>query len=234
MAQSTKTSAPSLKVAPTVGLSSVRERLLAAAMQLVKDEGLPGLSQARVAASAGLRQSHLTYYFPTRKDLLQAIAQTIHAGMLEALQITTAAHGEKTPSLSKLRAMFIERIREPITARMMLTLILAADEDPSLRCWLVQCEREMLDGVRATFAKLGLHPTSHAIALFHASLIGAAILNTKHNTGASAEHAEHLARLAFDQLVQTASKSDTKKIQNFSSRRSHKRSNGQSPKKGTA
>ena len=55
----------------------VRERLLAAAMELVRAQGLQGFSQARVAAVAGLRQSHLTYYFPSRKDLLKALVETI-------------------------------------------------------------------------------------------------------------------------------------------------------------
>src|SRR5919205_3165991 len=52
----------------------VRERILQAALDLLSQSGAHELTQPRVAKAAGVRQSHLTYYFPTRADLLQALA----------------------------------------------------------------------------------------------------------------------------------------------------------------
>ncbi len=51
-----------------------REALLEAAISVVREGGYPALTQTRVAAVAGMTQSHLTYYFPTRTDLVQAVA----------------------------------------------------------------------------------------------------------------------------------------------------------------
>src|SRR5919201_1598046 len=52
----------------------VPERILQAALALLAQSGAHELTQPRVARAAGVRQSHLTYYFPTRADLLQAVA----------------------------------------------------------------------------------------------------------------------------------------------------------------
>lgn len=205
--------APRVKRTASVPAPSVRERLLAAAMELVKSEGMQGLSQARVAAAAGLRQSHLTYYFPTRKDLMQALVQAIHAGMRDAIQpapSTQPARGKPTTSVNKLREVFAQRIREPILARMMLALILAAEEDPSLRRWLIRFDDELLDGLRDAFAELGLRPSNDELALLHASLVGAAILSVQRGSRAASDHAAQLARLAFDRLLQTTSRNNTK------------------------
>ena len=53
----------------------VRERILEAALGLLSQSGAHELTQPRVAKAAGVRQSHLTYYFPTRADLLQEVAR---------------------------------------------------------------------------------------------------------------------------------------------------------------
>ncbi|WP_454916872.1 TetR family transcriptional regulator [Xanthobacter sediminis] len=55
--------------------ADIRERLLMAAVGLVREHGLPGLTQPRVAKAAGVSQSHLTYYFPTRADLVHAVLE---------------------------------------------------------------------------------------------------------------------------------------------------------------
>src|SRR5204862_155958 len=53
----------------------VRSRILEAALGLLAESGAHELTQPRVARAAGVRQSHLTYYFPTRAALMQAVAR---------------------------------------------------------------------------------------------------------------------------------------------------------------
>ena len=60
--------------------TEVRDRLLAAALALLREQSLTGLTQPRVAKAAGVSQSHLTYYFPTRADLLRAVLGAAAAG----------------------------------------------------------------------------------------------------------------------------------------------------------
>lgn len=58
--------------------SDVRRRILDAAQTIIDTEGLPALTQPKVAKAAGVRQSHLTYYFPRRTDLLSGLLEHSH------------------------------------------------------------------------------------------------------------------------------------------------------------
>lgn len=174
----------------------VPERILAAALALVEDQGIAALSQARVAAAAGLRQSHLTYYFPTRKDLLLAIVQAIHAEMHQGLSSPSAPQ-----TLPQLRAFLASRVREPLMGRLLLALMAAADEDPSLRQWLLDFDAEVRALMRADFRRQGLAPSDDEVALFCASLLGAGLMGAQADEAGSVAHFEKVVGLAFDRLV---------------------------------
>lgn len=178
----------------------VRERLVAAALEMVQAQGLKGLSQARVAALAGVRQSHLTYYFPTRRDLLKAIVQAIHDDMVATLG-GPGPVGSNGTTLAQVREHYAGRIRQPLMARLMLALINAIDEDPSLRVWLAGFNQAVLDELRTMLASAGRSPTDEELSLLHAAFIGAAIQCAHAPDALAAEHAVDLARRAFDRLV---------------------------------
>jgi AcrR family transcriptional regulator len=184
----------------------VPERLLSAALKLLQTEGLQAMSQARVAAMAGLRQSHLTYYFPTRKDLIVALVETIHGEMRETMRAALPDDGPSRLSVDDVREMFAARARDPLMARLMLAFMNAADETPASRRWLVDFDNDIIAQLQAIFAKLGLRPSEDDIALLHASLVGAAVLGAQVSPDpkSGADRAEHLTRLAFDRLVAAA------------------------------
>jgi len=52
----------------------VREKILASAVKLLEKQGIKKLAQPQIAKEAGVPQGHITYYFPTRADLLLAVA----------------------------------------------------------------------------------------------------------------------------------------------------------------
>lgn len=54
-----------------------REVLLEAAIRVIADQGLRGLTHRAVEAEAGLPHGSTTYYFGTRQDLVMAIAKHI-------------------------------------------------------------------------------------------------------------------------------------------------------------
>ena len=60
---------------PLVRRTDIRAQILDTAFALLADHGVAYLTQPRVSKAAGVRQSHLTYYFPTRGDLLAAVAR---------------------------------------------------------------------------------------------------------------------------------------------------------------
>ena len=64
----------------------VHERILDAAIESLAASGISGLTQIQVAKRAGVRQSHLTYYFPTRDDLLEAVTERAVEGMAGGLR----------------------------------------------------------------------------------------------------------------------------------------------------
>lgn len=51
---------------------SVRDRILAAALHIVGTEGVPALTNRRIAAEAGVSLGSVTYHFATQPDLLRA------------------------------------------------------------------------------------------------------------------------------------------------------------------
>lgn len=67
---------PPLSKQPKLDL---RTRILEAALRVVESQGIAALTQPKVAVEAGIRQSHLTYYFPRRSDLFFELFEFIHS-----------------------------------------------------------------------------------------------------------------------------------------------------------
>lgn len=55
--------------------SATRARIVAATVELIRDEGYAAASTRRVAARAGLKPSLVHYYFPTTDDLLLEVCR---------------------------------------------------------------------------------------------------------------------------------------------------------------
>lgn len=50
-----------------------REQIIAAAVDIITSHGLHNLSLSKIEARAGMRRGQLTYYFPTKEDILLAV-----------------------------------------------------------------------------------------------------------------------------------------------------------------
>lgn len=186
---------------PTDRRLGTRERLLVAALAVLESEGVHALTQPRVAERAGLRQSHLTYYFPTRGDLLKAIAEYA-AG--DGPNVVRGGADAIPPTMAALKAHLAERVLDSRMARLMLALTVASDEDPAVKRWMVEFDER----VRATFAevfvRMGLRLAPTELALFHASIIGIAVLHSSERTEASAREARRLIGATLDRLAASA------------------------------
>lgn len=109
----------------------VRERILTAATELLRESGIRALSQVQVARRAKVRQSHITYYFPKRQDLVEAVAMRFieHAfGAIESAAVN-ATPDELTTVLRQAAAAVVEEGH----MRMFIGVIVAADDDDELR-----------------------------------------------------------------------------------------------------
>ncbi|HKG92290.1 MAG TPA: TetR/AcrR family transcriptional regulator [Gemmatimonadaceae bacterium] len=117
------------------GGGGVRDRILDAAIAILRESGLQCFTQVQVAERAGVRQSHLTYYFPTREDLLEAVTARAVEGIARGVQPAAGAQGGRDPG--PLLARLTASVVAPEHMRMFLGLIVEADGDPGLRAMLV-------------------------------------------------------------------------------------------------
>jgi AcrR family transcriptional regulator len=168
----------------------VRHRILEAALRLLAERGAHELTQPRVARAAGVRQSHLTYYFPTRADLLQAVARHSIAtltGELAQVPHTPAAvaRGVAAGAADKRRV------------RLMLGLVGAADRDPAIKRRLRKFIPELRSMMVPTLEAAGLRTDPESVAFFHAVTVGCAVLQlARDNAEARAEAKSVLRRAA--------------------------------------
>jgi AcrR family transcriptional regulator len=167
-----------------------RERILAAAVELLRERGVQHFSQIQVAKAAGLEQGHLTYFFPRRRDLLAAVARAHgDATHAEAVAIAGRGEGARSGGAGLIRRLAHDRAR----TRMWLGLLVEADGDASLRSSLVANTRV----VRAALAELMGRPEDAldvAVALY--ALWGVAIAHLLHRGDGDDAHTDRLlARL---------------------------------------
>ncbi|HEX6319450.1 MAG TPA: TetR/AcrR family transcriptional regulator [Burkholderiales bacterium] len=155
----------------------VRTRILEAALGLLAAGG--ELTQPRLARAAGVRQSHLTYYFPTVTDLMQAVARHSFESLAKELGGRGAA-GIAAATLDKRRV------------RLMLALVLAADRDASLKPRM----RAFVKEIRARIAPL-LDLQGEDLAFLHTVVVGAAVLQLARDNA----EARREARMAIDKAI---------------------------------
>jgi AcrR family transcriptional regulator len=109
----------------------VRERILNAALAILAESGLRNLTQVGVADRARVRQSHLTYYFPTRDDLLEAVTARAVDGIATGFRrvATDATRGGRRQLLERLA----ESVADVAHMRMFVAMVVEADADPAVR-----------------------------------------------------------------------------------------------------
>jgi AcrR family transcriptional regulator len=143
-----------------------RERILDAAVDLLQTQGLHRLTQPQVAKHAAVTQSHLTYYFPRRTDLLAAVAQRYVASL--AAELVAQEPGDLDGLLDFAARLVHDRKR----TRMLVGLLVEAEEDAALHDQLVQSAAMM----RAAVAEVaGLPPEDPALYILQATVWGLAV-----------------------------------------------------------
>jgi AcrR family transcriptional regulator len=149
-----------------------RQDIINASLLVLREHGLAGFTQPRIAAEAGVRQSHLTYYFPTRVDLLTGVAQAAIERQLRAVD----AIGDASSPAAAAKAIADVAGRHGNT-RVIMALAQAADQEPSLR----ELFRGLADGIILRVGKLlealNIKPTDEHCYLLHALSVGLAVID---------------------------------------------------------
>ncbi len=183
---------------------SVRQRIVEAALNLAQTIGVQGMSQARVATAAGVRQSHLTYYFPTRADLVKATVYAIRDQMLDATRNALQLSGADMDPIQAMRAFCMREVCDLGKARLMLALLVVAEEEPSLHQWNDEFHLENLSQWQEVYRHLGIEVPAEEVELFHASFVGASLLAAQSRSDVALQRATRVAAQAFDRLLQAS------------------------------
>lgn len=160
---------------------SVKQRLLAAGVTLLHEQGLAALTQPRIAKAAGVSQSHLTYYFPTRNELLLAIAE--HS-VDQALSRQLASPGNDPVQTLAAAMGFLPRVR------MLLGLVAAADQEPPLRDAVGRLVAHVRHSLAQLLSHLGYRLEASQVLVFHAAVVGLAVMNLGRQSPASEQELE--------------------------------------------
>ena len=149
-----------------------RQDIIDASIAILREEGYAGFTQPRVASRLGIRQSNLTYYFPTRLDLLKAVGRIAVDRQLTALNFLTGLTTADAAADAIAR-----RIVMPDNTRVLMALVQGADKEPELRALF----RELTDGVAshatALLKGLGNAEPGDGVFLLHALAVGLGVIN---------------------------------------------------------
>jgi AcrR family transcriptional regulator len=151
----------------------IKEDILIAGSTLLREKGVVALTQPQIAQAANIKQSHLTYYFPTRANLLLSIAEFTMTGLMDNI----AAQLHERPQGKTLADAVSRIMTDGFPPRVFIGLIVAADSDPEIRKLLRKLIRHVRASVRRLLEQAGIAADDEAALLFHAAVIGLAVMH---------------------------------------------------------
>jgi AcrR family transcriptional regulator len=118
-----------------------------------------------------MRQSHLTYYFPTRADLLVAVAERAVDAQLEmtAAFLDGASAAVAASSIAKV-------VSQAESARVLLMLVSASDDVPEVRELFRKLAAGMVEHGRELLTSLNADRAVEGASILHAISVGLAVI----------------------------------------------------------
>jgi len=172
-----------------------RTKILDAALGLLAKGGAQELTQPRICKAAGVRQSHLTYYFPTIHDLLQGVAKYTLESMVGEMRKTDPSR----PPLSLTDAA-IHTSADKRRMRMVLALVTMTDREAKLKPRMREFIKELRQGLAAMLRAGGLEGTPDQVAFLHCVVVGQGMLQLFRDNEDARDEARRIIRMAVDFL----------------------------------
>ena len=108
-----------------------REQILNAALHLLVEEGYRAMSMRRIAAECGMKLGNLTYHFPSREDLVQALLDAVISSYeIEFVRIVHNPSLAPDMRLAFYCELVLEDIRSKKTTRVFPELWALSNYDP--------------------------------------------------------------------------------------------------------
>jgi AcrR family transcriptional regulator len=181
--------------------AAVRTRILAAGVDLLHTEGFNALTQPAVAARAGVRQSHITYYFPTRTALLSNIAQYGCKEMFESI-VEKGAQGKLTAK--EFREFLLPTELDRGWLRLMSGLHAVCDEDPSIAAWIDEFDGNVMAQFHTAFCAIFGEIPMRTVEALHACFVGVMMFESREQSPASLARARRTMAHALDLAIESA------------------------------
>jgi AcrR family transcriptional regulator len=150
-----------------------RTQIIDAGLALLGEEGLSGLTQPKIAARTGLRQSHLTYYYPTRADLLAAVARAA----VERQAASARSMAERITSVENAAKVLAAGTTLRENTRVLVALNQAADREPEVRALFNELTDAFIALLISVLDRLDLKATPANADLVHGLFIGLSVAN---------------------------------------------------------
>lgn len=148
------------------GMTSARDRVVAAAIELLGREGARALTHRRVDQRAGLPEGSTSNHFRTRAALLEGAVDGIVAAEMAEIRDTTIPEGPA--GLVEMLASLVELVTGPgrVTTTARHVLFLEAAHDAGLRARLAATREGYAAAMRGMLDELGAaEPSASAEAL---------------------------------------------------------------------
>jgi DNA-binding transcriptional regulator YbjK len=144
---------------PEPPLSPRMERLLTAALRVVAEHGLRGLTHRAVDREAGLPEGSCSAYLRTRKALVLALTQYVANSLAEdveglAAELTTCALGEDQ-AVEAVTGFFMRWLDERDLLLTRMELSLEAARDPEVAALLAAFRRRLIGLVESILSARG-------------------------------------------------------------------------------
>ena len=169
----------------------IRESIIESALKVLRTHGFGALTQPRIAAEAGVRQSHLTYYFPARTDMLFAVASRSCEVLLAPLA-ERAQRGDLT--VDQVVDALGDAVTDRGVARIFHALISASDEDEGLKLQMRQFQKDAVRDLRELFGSAGLVLSNQDALMLHSMICGASSMDLCLRSAASRRDARAILR----------------------------------------
>ena len=134
--------------ATVVERDGTRERILDAALAVLREVGHGQFSVQKVARSAGMYQGNITYYWPRRKDLVLALATRVvndyRRTFMARLDLLAVTPEQRARSL--IQVMVMDAIA-PERVRVLPELWSMANADPEIAEAVTRCYEDVTDAL---------------------------------------------------------------------------------------
>lgn len=172
-----------------------RTKILEAALGLLAKGGAQELTQTRICKAAGVRQSHLTYYFPTIRELLEGVAKYTLDSMT-----TEVAQRDPAQRPASLLDATIATSADKRRMRMVLGLVTTADREPKVKPRMREFLKEIRQGITQMAKAGGLEGTPDEVAFLHTVTVGQGILQLARDNEEARAEAKRVLKMAIEFL----------------------------------